>query len=129
MLEKLVESLRKAPVVKKGEYDYFVHGISDGVPAMDPAVLKEIAKVIDEILDLLIIWYRDVLYYKATQDTERLIFKQDIYEIKKQSVEFSYRGLENIFVAIQNARVRLQANVNFDLTLENLLMTLKENVE
>ena len=84
---------------------------------------------IDEILDLLIIWYRDVLYYKATQDTERLIFKQDIYEIKKQSVEFSYRGLENIFVAIQNARVRLQANVNFDLTLENLLMTLKENVE
>ena len=39
MLEKLVESLRKAPVVKKGEYDYFVHGISDGVPAMDPAVL------------------------------------------------------------------------------------------
>ena len=52
MLEKLVESLRKAPVVKKGEYDYFVHGISDGVPAMDPAVLKEIAKVIDEILDL-----------------------------------------------------------------------------
>ena len=52
MLEKLVESLRKAPVVKKGEYDYFVHGISDGVPAMDPAVLKEIAKVIDEILEM-----------------------------------------------------------------------------
>ena len=52
MLEKLVESLREAPVVKKGDYDYFVHGISDGIPAMDPNVLKEIAKVLDEILDL-----------------------------------------------------------------------------
>ena len=38
MLEKLVESLEKAPVVKKGDYDYFVHGLSDGVPALDPAV-------------------------------------------------------------------------------------------
>ena len=52
MLEKLVESLREAPVVKKGDYDYFVHGISDGIPAMDPNVLKEIAQVLDEVLDL-----------------------------------------------------------------------------
>ena len=52
MLEKLVESLRNAPVVKKGDYDYFVHGISDGVPALDPAVLKEIAEVLKEKLDL-----------------------------------------------------------------------------
>ena len=43
MLEKLVESLEKAPVVKKGDYDYFVHGLSDGVPALDPEVLKEIS--------------------------------------------------------------------------------------
>lgn len=52
MLEKLVESLRNAPVVKKGDYDYFVHGISDGVPAINPNVLKEIAEVLGEKLDL-----------------------------------------------------------------------------
>lgn len=52
MLEKLVESLRNAPVVKKGDYDYFVHGISDGVPALDPSVLKEISEVLADILDL-----------------------------------------------------------------------------
>ena len=52
MLEKLVDSLRNAPVVKKGDYDYFVHGISDGVPALDPCVLKEIAQVLKEKLDL-----------------------------------------------------------------------------
>ena len=52
MLEKLVDSLRKAPIVKKGDYNYFVHGISDGVPALDPSVLKEIAEVLDKNLDL-----------------------------------------------------------------------------
>lgn len=52
MLETLVDSLRNAPVVKKGDYDYFVHGISDGIPALDPAVLKEISQVLSERLDL-----------------------------------------------------------------------------
>ena len=52
MLEKLVESLREAPVVKKGDYDYFVHGISDGIPAMKPSVLREIAQVLDDQMDL-----------------------------------------------------------------------------
>ena len=51
MLEKLVESLEKAPVVKKGDYDYFVHGLSDGVPALDPEVLKEISIYLKEKLD------------------------------------------------------------------------------
>lgn len=51
MLEKLVESLENAPVVKKGDYDYFVHGLSDGIPALDPAVLKEISIYLKEKLD------------------------------------------------------------------------------
>ena len=51
MLEKLVESLENAPVVKKGDYDYFVHGLSDGVPALNPEVLKEISIVLKEKLD------------------------------------------------------------------------------
>ncbi|ADC46017.1 adenine phosphoribosyltransferase Apt [Methanobrevibacter ruminantium M1] len=52
MLENLVESLRNAPVVKKGDYDYFVHGISDGIPALNPCVLKEISEVLAERIDL-----------------------------------------------------------------------------
>lgn len=51
MLENLVKSLEKAPVVKKGDYDYFVHGISDGVPTLDVTVLKEISEVLNEKLD------------------------------------------------------------------------------
>lgn len=52
MLEKVIESLESSPIVKKGEYNYFVNPISDGVPAMEPEILKELTDVIMEKLDL-----------------------------------------------------------------------------
>lgn len=48
MLEELKKSLIEAPVVKKGDYDYFVHPVSDGIPAMKPEVLIEISKVVKD---------------------------------------------------------------------------------
>ena len=41
-MDQLVESLRESPVVQKGEYHYFVHPISDGVPMLEPALLREV---------------------------------------------------------------------------------------
>ena len=35
--------------------------------------------------------------------------------------------LEKIIEAIQKARARLNANVNFDLTMELMFLTMKEN--
>ena len=39
----------------------------------------------------------------------------------------SYEGLEQILGAIDKARVRLDANVNMELVMELLLLTMKEN--
>ncbi len=47
MLEKLKESLEKAPIIKKGDYDYFVHPVTDGIPLTTPDILNEI---VDEII-------------------------------------------------------------------------------
>jgi len=41
-LERLRASLSTAPVVKFGDYDYFVHPITDGIPLGDPKVLGEV---------------------------------------------------------------------------------------
>ncbi len=41
-MDKLVESLREAPIVEKEGYHYFVHPISDGVPMLRPELLREI---------------------------------------------------------------------------------------
>lgn len=46
MLDKLKESLRNSPVIKKGEYDYFVNPVTDGIPLTEPELLAEVAEEI-----------------------------------------------------------------------------------
>lgn len=41
-LEQLYDSLKKAPIVKKGDYSYVVHPITDGIPEIAPGLLREI---------------------------------------------------------------------------------------
>jgi len=41
-LKQLEKSLYKAPIVKKGEYDYVIHPITDGIPFITPELLKEV---------------------------------------------------------------------------------------
>jgi len=50
-IELLRQSVRDAPVVMKGEYAYFVHPLSDGVPRQDAALLDAAASLIDEAVD------------------------------------------------------------------------------
>ena len=78
-------------------------------------------------LDLMTLWYRDILYLKATDDVNNLIFKDEVYDIKKQAAKKTFSGIESILQAIELTRTRLKANVNFDLVIEMLLLTIKEN--
>ena len=82
---------------------------------------------INDYLDIMMIWFRDILLYKATTDVNGLIFKDEVYDIKKQASKSSYSGIEAILEALEKAKVRLTANVNFDLVMELLLLTIKEN--
>jgi adenine phosphoribosyltransferase len=52
MLERLKESLERSEVVRFGEYQYFVHPVTDGIPAMDPAVLDEVLNRIYDLMDM-----------------------------------------------------------------------------
>ena len=94
------------------------------------AAIKQINEYklsINDYFDLMMIWFRDILYFKATNDVNGLIFKDEVYEIKRQAEKSSYGGIEIIIEALQKAQVRLNANVNFDLVIELLLLTIKEN--
>lgn len=82
---------------------------------------------VNDYFDLMMIWFRDVLYLKATNDVDGLIFKDEVYDIKKQAAKRSYQGIETILEALEKAKIRLNANVNFDLVIELLLLTIKEN--
>jgi len=82
---------------------------------------------ITDYLDVLMIWYRDVLIYKATKSIDRVIFADQIKYMKERAKKSSYEGIEIILEAIEKAKARLRANVNFDLVMELLLLTIKEN--
>lgn len=94
------------------------------------AAIKEINKYKLEVvdyLDIMTIWYRDVLLYKATKDVGGLVFGDQLKFIKQKASKSSYEGLEKILESIEKAKVRIKANVNFDLLMELMLLTIKEN--
>lgn len=82
---------------------------------------------IRECLDFMQTWYRDVLMYKTTKDINLLIFKDEFAFVKNVSTLSGYEGLEKILEAIDKARIRLDANVNMELVMELMLLTMKEN--
>lgn len=101
---------------------------------MDTAeVVAAIKKISDyqmdmnDYFDIISIWYRDVLLFKATNEASHLVFKNEISQIRKVAGRTSYEGIERVLIALEKAKQRLDANVNFDLTMELLLLEIKEN--
>lgn len=88
--------------------------------------LSEEKHNINDYLDIFQFWFRDVLMFKATREIDNLVFKQEINFIKEQASQRSYENLEKILEAITKTKVRLRANVNFELALELLFLTIRE---
>lgn len=81
---------------------------------------------INDYLDLFQFWFRDVLMFKATREVDNLVFKQEINYIREQARQRSYENLEKILDALEKTKVRLRANVNTELALELLFLTIRE---
>ncbi len=94
------------------------------------AAIKKIGEYkldVNDYFDILAVWYRDVLLFKATNDANHLIFREEIQYIRKVADRSTYEGIECIIHSLEKAKARLSANVNFDLTMELLLLTIQEN--
>ena len=82
---------------------------------------------IGDILDLFTSWYRDILYFKASDDANGILHEEYVQEIRSAAAFASYEGIQAVLTALRTARIRLEANVSFELTMELLLLTMKEN--
>ena len=94
------------------------------------AAIKKITEYkleISDYLDIIAIWYRDVLLFKATNDINHLVFREEIQAIRKTAQRSSYEGIEEVIRALDTAKKRLDANVNFELTMELLMLAIQEN--
>lgn len=89
--------------------------------------LREYKLRMDDFFDIMILWFRDVLLFKATNDRNGIVFKEEAAAVVRQASLSGYDGIQNMIDALEKAKTRLKANVNFDLTLELLLLTIKEN--
>ncbi|MEE1341658.1 MAG: DNA polymerase III subunit delta' [Lachnospiraceae bacterium] len=82
---------------------------------------------INDYIDLMMMWYRDILILKITASPNKLVFKEEYNYLSKEASKISYEGIELIMKAMEKAKVRFNANVNFDVAMELLLFTIKEN--
>ena len=89
---------------------------------------REYAKVADlgEYLDLLVVWYRDVLLYKSTLQEDSLAFRDASILVRRYAEESSYAGLNQVIDKIAYTRDCMKSNVRKDLILEELLRVMKE---
>ncbi|MCQ2495620.1 MAG: DNA polymerase III subunit delta' [Lachnospiraceae bacterium] len=91
------------------------------------AVLSENKAMMDDYIDLMHLWFRDILMFKATQDANRIIFIDELMQIKQMASRYSFEGLGKIADAFYKVRDRLKANVNFETAIEMLFLSMREH--
>ena len=79
------------------------------------AKLEEYKLSIKDCFGFMQMWYRDIL-----------IFAEEYSAINKVAQTCGYNEINRILEAINTASARLDANVNFQLTLELLWLTIRE---
>ena len=104
------------------------------LPHADAVTLKTNLKFLEdekdylpEIFNLMTIWYRDVLLYKSTGQSRKLVFQSEERAIREIAENTSYHGISKSLDDIEKARIRMRSNVNKTTNLDLLLRKLKEN--
>ena len=116
-----------------------MHGIMSLMESVHQMNFEELLKAveklseykfgIDDCLAFIRMWYRDVLFFKATNDLNALAFQDSYRAIREIASHSTFEGIEKVMEAIDTAERRLDANVNFELTMELLLLAIKDNCQ
>ena len=89
--------------------------------------ITELSLGIQEFLDYLYLWYKDIAFCKATGSTKGLLYAQEEYTIAQIAKDMSFEGIQKVITEIEKTKKHEKANVNMDISLELLLLTIKEN--
>lgn len=114
------------------EMTMLLHRIND-MPSYDFAAearkIKEYQMGIEEYLELMRLWFRDLLLFKSTGRETQLVFKDEIPEIRRQAEKCSFQGIDKILGALEMTKTRQKYNVNFEMAMEELFAEIKENLK
>lgn len=81
---------------------------------------------IKDCIGLMILWFKDLLVLKATDDVNRLLFKEEYKILREQVVPRNYAAIEKSIKAMEKAKIRLDANVKMDVVIKLMLMSMKD---
>ncbi len=80
---------------------------------------------IEEILDIIMIWFRDVLFMKELGENKFIINKDKIEMLLSQSIKLPRGKIHSIIQTISKAKSNILANVNYELTIEIMLLEIQ----
>ncbi len=119
----------------KGSVTELVREVANGGMDAIAKVIKDLSMYKDDkeglkdYLNMLRVWFSDVLKYKATKDDREIIFQESLNEIKQISDQVSYENINGILDEINKAELRIKSNVGFDSNLEVMLLGIKERIQ
>ncbi|MDY0255927.1 DNA polymerase III subunit delta' [Gudongella oleilytica] len=78
-----------------------------------------------QILDIFLLWFRDLLLYKASADSSLIVNRDRLKLISEQSA-LDFERINGIIEKIQNTIYNVQMNVNYQLSIETMLLKIQE---
>jgi DNA polymerase-3 subunit delta' len=79
-----------------------------------------------ELLNILLSYIRDIMIFKELNNSELIVNFDKVYKIKDISRGMSYKKLESMLEYIKEARINLNSNTNYSMTISVLLMGFAE---
>lgn len=81
---------------------------------------------IDDIFNIMISWYRDILVYRQTKDIELITNIDKKEEVDFQGNRIDLAQIKDIIFIIEDAKNNLESNVQFHLNIEVMLLNIQE---
>jgi DNA polymerase-3 subunit delta' len=100
-------------------------GFIDAAACIEQA-FKGQNKSVTEFLDYLLITLRDILVTKVVNDTNLVYIKNNNDFIREMASRLSYRKISRLIDAVSRAAEDIRHNVNFQLSMEALLLEIQE---
>ena len=91
--------------------------------------VKKLDKYVGDLLDLFLLWYRDMYVYMVLDDENYIesVSKRDA--IKERTKDYTQEEVLNIIEQIEFSRTKLSYNCNLEMTTNTLLLYMKGDVK
>lgn len=81
---------------------------------------------IDDILDMILIWFRDILFVKELDHNKFIINRDKLDILNNQSNKLSKMKIHDIIETVKETKNNIASKVNFNLAIEIMLLKIQE---